>query len=457
MLKRLLKPEVMNLFVVAIMLVVPLYPKFPFINVPGTFVSIRVEDIIIALASFVILGRILTDKFKIVRNNVLYAMIIFLIVGFVSLISALFITKTITLHIGLLHWFRRLEYFIPFLLGFYALRNIKDLNFYFKTMIIALLVIIVYGAGQRYLNWPIIATQNEEYSKGVALRFREGGHISSTFAGHYDLSTFLVLVLPIFINFLVLSFKKLKATENVLLTFCILGGMWLIAVSGSRISSVTFLISSVIALFLIKKYKFIPFLIIISIFISSISPSLKARYMRLYEVTRVEIQNIISYDFVDVAIANESSSGLPQKRVVIEPSPTPLPPFEDRSTSIRLNVEWPRAVRSFLKNPLLGTGYSSISLATDNDYLRLLGEIGLLGFLSFTLLLIHIVLEITKHFPFKEYEPLELAFITGLSGGIIGILVNGTFIDIFEASKFATIFWLLMGILLKLSHKYKYE
>ena len=34
--------------VAVILLVTPLYPKFPFVNVPGTFVSIRVEDFVIA-------------------------------------------------------------------------------------------------------------------------------------------------------------------------------------------------------------------------------------------------------------------------------------------------------------------------------------------------------------------------------------------------------------------------
>jgi len=86
------------------------------------------------------------------------------------------------------------------------------------------------------------------------------------------------------------------------------------------------------------------------------------------------------------------------------PTPTSLPEatpsayFEPtalavgRSTDIRLKVEWPRAIKAFLKNPLLGTGYSSITLATDNDYLRMLGETGILGTLAF----LAIILEITR-------------------------------------------------------------
>ena len=44
--------------VAAIILVVPLYPKFPFIRVPGTFVSIRLEDLIIAFGALLLLVKI---------------------------------------------------------------------------------------------------------------------------------------------------------------------------------------------------------------------------------------------------------------------------------------------------------------------------------------------------------------------------------------------------------------
>src|SRR5207244_150332 len=65
----------------------------------------------------------------------------------------------------------------------------------------------------------------------------------------------------------------------------------------------------------------------------------------------------------------------------------------DLSTGIRLDYTWPQAIKGFLKNPLLGSGYSTLTKkniedfteaeSTDNDFLRALGETGLLGFLSF--------------------------------------------------------------------------
>ena len=119
-----------------------------------------------------------------------------------------------------------------------------------------------------------------------------------------------------------------------------------------------------------------------------------------------------------------------------------------------MNVEWPRALRAFYKNPLLGTGYSSITLATDNDYLRALGETGILGLLAFLLIIFGIINKFLSVLPLdKNFSGLNLAFMAGLLGSLPGLLVNAVFIDIFEASKFALIFWFFIGLALKLSHE----
>jgi O-antigen ligase len=103
----------------------------------------------------------------------------------------------------------------------------------------------------------------------------------------------------------------------------------------------------------------------------------------------------------------------------------------------------------------LGTGYSSITLATDNDYLRILGEVGLLGLLSFFLILANILKGFLSKWPFiKNFKKMELAFTAGLFSGIGGVMVNAFFIDIFEASKFAIMFWLFAGFVLAIL---KYE
>ncbi len=451
--------NILKYLVASMLLVVPLYPKFPFIKIPGTFVSIRLEDFIIVFAALVIGIIIISQRREFLKDNVNKAILIYLSVGFVSLVSALFVTKTISPHLGFLHWARRIEYFIPYFLGVYVLRNRKkEIGFYIKVLMVAIFLAFLYGLGQRYLNWPIIVTQNLEYSQGVALRYVPGSHINSTFAGHYDLGTYLVFLLPIFIS---LFFLTKNFRNKVVLLTVFLGGLWLLSNSGSRISAFSYLISATFSLVLIKKFKAIPLIFLISFIFFSMSPSLTARYSRIIEVTQEKLKGIDRLLYFPGGLeifAQGEHSGLPVRRDYPPPAPTPPPVFEDRSTAIRLNVEWPRALRALSKNPLLGTGYSSITLATDNDYLRLLGEVGILGFIAFSAIFLRMGKLLLTNFPFyRNYKGFELGFMVGVVSGTSGVFINAFLLDIFEASKFAIVFWLIMGMAISLAKKSKYE
>lgn len=456
--KRFSKLEgVLKYTIAVILLTVPLYPKFPLISIPGTYVAVRMEDFVMVFASLLLFYLLRQNLKSFFSNNINRSIFLFLFVGLVSLFSAIFVTQTVTPLLGLLHWARRVEYLIPYFLGVFAMSLRKsDLEFYLKVIMVSILVSFVYGLGQRYLQWPIIVTQNLEYSQGLALRYISGSHINAGFAGHYDLGTYLVLMLPVFISlfFLVKTFR----TKFILL-FCVSGGLWLLSFSGSRISAFSYIIASSLALIFIKKYKAIPIVILISFIFFSMSPNLTSRYLRIFQVTSKKILGIVHEKVHPVAaFAQDESLNLPIKRVVPPSPPTPSPVFEDRSTSIRTNVEWPRAARAFFKNPILGTGYSSITLATDNDFLRVLGELGLIGFGAFTL----IFLRQAKYFFVKSplishYKGEELAYLSGISSGFIGVLINSFVLDVFEASKFAITFWLVTGMAVSLLNYKKNE
>jgi O-antigen ligase len=141
------------------------------------------------------------------------------------------------------------------------------------------------------------------------------------------------------------------------------------------------------------------------------------------------------------------------------PAPVATPPAEveewkpttelmvEYSGGIRFNVAWPRALRAFAKNPLLGTGYSSVTLAVDNDYLRTLAETGILGLLAFGLIFLEITRRVIVYL--KQAKPsFERSVVIGISGAAVGFFANAVFIDVFAASKVAFIFWLLVGILI---------
>jgi len=448
----LLSNSAAKFLIAAILVIVPLYPKFPLIVIPGTYVAVRFEDLLLLVLGIVTLIKILPGIKTFLKDKIVRAFVIFFLIGFVSLLSGVFVTKTVDFHLGLLHLLRRVEYVVPFfaVITLFSGKEISsNLNFFIKTLVIVVFVAFIYGLGQRYLNFPVLITQNEEYSKGVALSWTPGSHINSTFAGHYDLAAYLVIMLPIFITSLFLVKER---EVKIILALVSGGGLWLLINSLSRIAQISYLISIIISFFLVKKYKELGLTLVISLILIGMSGNLGARFQRFIEVYSKKIGAANYYVLADETTLPSKVKNLPTS------TPTPIPVFEDRSVSIRLNVEWPRAIRALTKNPLLGTGYSSINLATDNDYLRALGETGILGFFAFILIFIAIGKEVLKGFPLlTNFSGLELGFMAGAIGGIIGTFVSAFFIDLFEASKLAITFWLILGYVVLMMRNKEYD
>ena len=126
----------------------------------------------------------------------------------------------------------------------------------------------------------------------------------------------------------------------------------------------------------------------------------------------------------------------------------------DVSFTTRFQGEWPNAIKAFERNVLLGSGYSSITLATDNSFLRMLGETGLLGFFSFIGIFIFVGIYLWRIVPDIEDKRVQ-SLIYGVLAGNIGLALNGTLIDVYEASKVAFVLWMLLGMTLGLAHLYQ--
>jgi O-antigen ligase len=115
---------------------------------------------------------------------------------------------------------------------------------------------------------------------------------------------------------------------------------------------------------------------------------------------------------------------------------------------------WPQAIKGFLKNPILGSGYSTLvkgnvdeftyAESTDNDYLRMLGETGLFGTLSFLAIIFFLV----KYALALYHGTFTLPDLVGVGAlaATVAILVTASYIDVFESSKVAYVFWMMMAL-----------
>ncbi len=487
LLKFLKNEQILFLGIGFLLFFIPIYPKFPLIAIRETYVNIRLEDIFVSLLVGIFLIQVVLKKDFSLLNKFLTRLILFFFwTGALSAVSGILITKNVTAHLVFLHWLRRVEYILLFFIAYSSFKDIKKLKTFGWLLLISTFGVIIYGLGQKFFGWPVVSTMNKEFSKGMILRLTWWARVNSTFAGHYDLAAYMVMILPLATIALMIS-KKIKV--KILILILGLLCFYILLLTASRISYAAYLAAVLLVLLLAnKKWWIIPFLTI-SLLGMVFSQDLGQRYAATFKINLSFLSADIKLPKSKVAMAptptptmvplvvlteGPKKPGTPKPTSTLTPTPTPeseatasaeyFEPTElavGRSTDIRLKVEWPRAIRAFLKNPLLGTGYSSITLATDNDYLRILGETGLLGAIVFLAVILEIVREI--FFFLREGKGSKEArlIVIGVCGAGVGYFLNAGFIDVFEASKIAFFFWILMGIALKIidieSSKFKVQ
>jgi hypothetical protein len=420
----------------SILIFIPLYPKFPLFSVPFTYVAIRAEDFLILFASFLWALIVIRDRHTIRFPRITLSIAVFIIIGLFSSISAIFLTQNVQPLLVVLHYLRRIQYIIVFFLFYHGSLLLPNRQFLFKVFHIPAFFVFAYGIAQLYFGAPVISTMDSEASKGLALFLRPGVTLSSTFSGHYDLAVYLCMIIILFFSHIVTLTRRWPLIISYI---GMLPMAWLFMQTGSRISLAS-LYLAIGALTLISKKHLQGFvtLSILTVFLLT-SPQFAGRFDSLLDVVKIKLQSTVKISHI-YASAPEPT---PTLKVLPTPTPEPLRAIQsDRSTSIRFDVEWPRAIRAFYKNPLFGTGYSSITLATDNSYLRLLGEVGLLGLTSFMAILAILLKTIWHKLQQTRPSALHLWSI----GVLICFLTTATFLDVFEASKIAILFWAVMGL-----------
>ncbi len=469
---------------VGFVFLIPLYPKFPLKFIDYTYIAIRVEDLYIAFITAAFVIQLLRKKLTL-NTRFLKYILAFWGAVFLSFLFGAFVQKTVIYkHLGLLHSLRRVEYSVIFFIITSTIRNKKDFMIYFFSTILTVLLVSVYGIGQKFLGWPAVQTMNSVFARGAILFLTPEARISSTFAGHYDLAAYLVFFLPIILG--VYFWKR-----NIVYLLLFIVSLIALTLTASRSSSLAYLLSIVPFLIFVKKFRVLVFVVVISVALSFMTNTLAARWAQALRVKQIFVNEqtgqvvipqkistkelpsgnlyvqingnqipkessqtaklvneTILHDIRDEAkksgrilTASEEASMVATISAGLTPVNTVI---SDISFATRIQVEWPRAIHAFLKNPILGSGPSSITEATDGDYFRWLGEFGLLG----TLIFIFIIFSFIR-FIWKEIRSLDkydkyiyYAYIFGL----FGLMINATYIDVFEASKVAYVFWATTGI-----------
>lgn len=465
MIRRVLKsPGLVLWLLIALVVFIPLYPKFPLINVPGTYVAVRLEDVFFLLISGVWLYKNLSNLKKIVSEPIYLLFVLFWLTGGLSLLSGIFLTHTLTPHLGLLHWIRRIEYMMFFVMAATTFKTFSEVKTLLKIFVPVTIIIVFYGFGQELFKFPVISTTNREFSKGLILFLSPEARVNSTFAGHYDLAFYLTIVL-IMLGSLFFVYKKMTTKAIMVLTGA--GSFILLGMTAARVSFIATLAALSLSFWLNSKKLLVVLLLVAAVAVVGIVPDLRHRLVatvtvnilggggakytlpegvappNLNKLSEASKSALFMVDTVEVGTQGAKITQVASDVAPGEPlNTTELGVF--RSFNIRFDVEWPRAIGAFYKNPVLGTGYSSLTIATDNDFLRSLGEVGLLGTVALGIILILIFRSQLK-FIFNS-SGIEKSFMIGVFCSLLALLGTGIFFDVLEASKIATLMWFLLGV-----------
>lgn len=482
--------NVLKALLVGYIFFIPLFPKLPLRMVDYTYIAIRYEDIYVALVYLVFLVQLLRKR---VQLNKTYLMLfgLFWLATFISFLLGFYVQHTVRiLNVGFLNALRRIEYMSIFFVFAAMVRSRKDIIFYLRLILSTVVIVTIYGLGQKYLGWPAVQTMNPEYAKGYLLVLDSWSRISSTFGGHYDLSAFLLFLMPLI----------LALTAGVSRWFYVLFLLALsnLVLAGSRVSYGAYVMSLFPFLLFYRKWTILIITIVATLGLTTLSTNLTQRINRTFQTKQIFIDKTTGQttvprrlqpddlpvgDFivdksgadsraVDVGTVDTNtadakaaklnllddirSQAQKEGKILTKEEEDHLVEeafanmkvvsavIPDISVATRLQVEWPRAIQAFLKYPIFGKGPSSITEATDNDYLRWLGEFGIVGTSIFIFILIKLFF--TLFFAAAKNKP-DYLYKGAMLAGFFGLLINACMIDIFEASKVAFIFWMVMGMI----------
>lgn len=373
----------------------------PKINIVGSRATsgVRIDDLYLFFLVCIIFFNI---TIHLGYNKFLLSFQVFRIILFIMIISliSLFFNYNFFKPIFLLYIFRLLEYSFIIFIGYYC--------YYYSINIIK--NIIYYGL----INCIIVILQRLNivggFKFGTYVNRLSGRPIGLT-AGPWEVSVVLVFVMILSIKYI--KSKKLKTILTIFYLF-------VISISGSRIG----LLSALVILLLLNKQHLVKFVIIGSILLVSLSPILINLEVVKRSANLFKIENLQfifeAYDKVDTS----SNVNISVNNIVSLSDQS-----RDVSWLMRI-TKWLVVIKTNLKSiytTILGHLPGYFGSAIDGSYIRIFGELGVLGLLSYFYMLKKMCLNDIMKFI------------------IITLLINMLFIDVIYAYKIMCIIFLLYG------------
>lgn len=480
--------NLVHLATIAFIFLTNLVPKYPISFVEYTYIRIRIDDVLPVVLVGIFFIQWVRRKVHL-NPRLLIPIVLFWVAVFASFLYNHYINDPATVpifNIGFLHSARRVQYMAVFFVAASVVISEKRFMQYLRFYFMALALVGIYGLGQKFLGFPSIQSMNPAYTDGRLLFLSASDRINSLFGGHFDLAAYMTFSMP-------LTMGMYFYTKQKRYFFLFVLSLSILLYTAARSSFLAYLGSFFPYLLLMRKFRVFALVLGITVVLLFVTGDMTKRFLQTFQVKTVFINEKTGAQQVDQKItvknlpAGTKSFKIPFVGQDVLPTPTTsqsqivleaqrqvaedakrrgiyLSPDQiekqsqelaqfikpkqmllcDISCATRLEVEWPRAIVAFRSNPMLGTGPSSITEATDNDILRWLGETGLVG----TTLFITILILVSRYaFKLAKMDREKRYIFYGFIAGVVALMINALYVDVFEASKMAYNFWIVSGLI----------
>ena len=418
-----------NIFYILTLIVIIFFPKINIVNVPGTYIGIRIEDFLVL--SFTIYYMVktkcrLTQLQNEEMKKVILLFFVYICVCLLSTISGV-INENIELAFGFLYLLRKIEYFIFIFIGFEFFKSEDNQKILFKILDISIITHFVIALLQNY--GMIGGVINGEYVSTASSR------TFSTFNGPYEFSTYMTLLLPFYIVKALRCVKdRNELVKSLIRIVCITFGVFMSQSRTAIILLIALLIitpiielrKSIFNFIKLNKFKSFMIVVLLITLITMILAFLpKIDRFKSLEITSMLNTLEVSWENKDFERYKEGGF------YVISTSNV------DDSFAIRIN-KWMALIDGTLQHPIFGLGLSVTREACDGNYIRILAESGVMGVICWIALIV-VIFKSTL----KSQNDINII----AKYGLVVLLLTAVFIDVFEASKIMMFYWFIFGCL----------
>lgn len=415
----------MKFLIIFLLLLVTIFPKLNIINISGIRTGIRIEDF--AFAIILSLLILFHKRYSFKNDNLKKITILFLIYLIFCLVSTVIGTNLgyVSFFKSFLFVIRKLEYFLFIYLGYiFYKKDSSTLKKIINFVVIFHLIFCIF----QYFGFI------GSFHGGQYLNSLHQGRITSTFNGSYELSAFLIIASCYYLYELIFNHK------NIIINLFILSAIFIcIYVSKSRTSLICFII--IMIFMFIKKHSKNIFSYLINIIILSLicaSLILIVDKLNILENSRFSMVTIDGYiESMECAWKNKNFDSYLKTGTWFGSSEC-FNVGTDDSFNLRFN-HWAQLLDGFKKYPILGLGASITTTAADGNYIRILVESGIVGFILWSILILYLIIILDKK---NIYDGMT-------KYALFSLLLGAIFIDLFEASKIMMTFWFMLGVTLK--------